>query len=485
MHWYLSLKLQFPSILGGNAPCLAGFIVKQTQDTTAPASLRPVISIDDLTISVPNAGKSIVRNVFLRIRPGECHILRGPTGSGKSSLLKALADQLPPDWVHGKIEVNEPYPAVILQNPETQLLSPTIGGECAFGLENLGWAVPAMEEMVDRALSAVGLHLPWNTPTRSLSMGQKYKLLIAAFLVRQCRLFILDEPGTQLDRAGRQQLAGCLLDRKAAGCAILLCEQSPAELADIADYIWSLNKGRIIPEPSVTPSALPPPPQGKTSKPESSAVIEAQNLQVQGAPGIPLIRNASFVLHQGQFLLITGPNGSGKSSLINCLAGFRNTMAGRLHVLGSPPKPSRLQGILGLILQNPERQFFEISVEQELRFGLQRLGSDRDVQETLCAHQMERFGLSSLSTLPPWALSYGQKRLLALASVLVLGPQILLLDDPCAGLDLENRSVMLSILEEEMHDRGMTVVWAAHELPFGHSPDRHVHIHGGRLESVQ
>ena len=138
----------------------------------------------------------------------------------------------------------------------------------------------------------------------------------------------------------------------------------------------------------------------------------------------------------------------------------------------------------GLILQNPERQFFEISVEQELRFGLQRLGSDRDVQEKLCANQMERFDLSSLSTLPPWALSYGQKRLLALASVLVLEPQILLLDDPCAGLDLENRSVMLSILEEEMHDRGMTVVWAAHELPFGHSPDRHVHIHGGRLESV-
>jgi len=315
-------------------------------------------------------------------------------------------------------------------------------------------------------------------------MGQKYKLLIAAFLVRQSRLFMLDEPGTQLDRAGRQQLADCLLDRKAAGCAILLCEQNPAELTGIADYIWSLDQSRIIPGPSVPSPALPPPPQDCTSRHEGPPVIEARNIQVQGAPGSSLIRNASFALKQGQLLLITGPNGSGKSSLIHCLAGFRSTLTGRLHVLGAVPKPSSLQGILGLILQNPERQFFEISVQQEIRFGLQRLGSPRDVQERLCAFQMERFGLSSLSALPPWALSYGQKRLLALASVLVLRPKILLLDDPCAGLDMENRSLMLSILEQEMRDRGMAVVWAAHELPFDRSPKRHMHIQGGRLESV-
>lgn len=456
--------------------------MNQNPEYLIPASSQSLASLEGLTISVPPEQRIIIQNAFLHLHPGECHILRGPTGSGKSLLLNSLAGQIPSEWIEGNIEINDQHPAVILQNPETQMLSPTIAGECAFGLENLGWKVERMREMVRRSLSAVGLDIPWNTPTRTLSMGQKYRLLIAAFLCRQSRLFLLDEPGTQLDSHGRKQLADCLLERKAAGCAILLCEQNPAELAFLADYTWCLDQERIIPDRSSTPSALPPPVHNRTQGHQVTSVIEVKNIDVQGAPGNLLLQDVSFTVKQGQFLLITGPNGSGKSSLIHCLAGFQKSSHGQIIILGAPPKPSRLQGILGLVLQNPERQFFEISVQQELCFGLQRLGYDRDMQEELCTLHLERFGLSALRTLPPWRLSYGQKRLLALASALILHPRILLVDDPCAGLDSDKSSLIHSILEEEMRDREMAVVWAAHELPFAHSPDNHLHIQGGRLE---
>ncbi len=119
-------------------------------------------------------------------------------------------------------------------------------------------------------------------------------------------------------------------------------------------------------------------------------------------------------------------------------------------------------------------------------FGLKRLaealGISPEEQQTRSSQWLERVGLASRAHFSPWTLSYGQQRLLALATVLSLEPRILCVDDPCAGLDAANRALITSILEEEMHARGMAILWTAHELPFVNSPKQHLHLEAGRLE---
>ncbi len=306
-----------------------------------------------MSITYPQDDGPVLSNVSFVLYPGECHILRGPTGSGKSSLLKALGGLLSPDRIQGKIEVNDHHPAVILQNPETQMLSPTVGGEVAFGLENLGWSVSQMEVAVAESLQAVGLDLSWKTPTRSLSMGQKYKLLMAAFLCRQGRVFLVDEAGTQLNASGRRRLAACLLARKAAGCSLLLCEQDPGELQSCADRFWKVENGTIVPDQPVMPSFRPPSPTNAFSRAKERPVLEVSKLSLRAGGETLLVHEASFCLRSGELVLITGPNGSGKSTLIHCMAGFQKPAQGRVSVFGSPPSPTRLRGRMGLVLQNP------------------------------------------------------------------------------------------------------------------------------------
>ena len=179
-------------------------------------------------------------------------LLTGASGAGKTTLALALKGLLPPGR-NGGCLLLPPAPGgaraavgLVLQNPETQLLTETVGAEVAFGLENLCLEPALMPQRVAAALAAVGLDLPFDHPTERLSMGQKYRLLVAAQLVLEPALLILDEPAGQLDGAGLQQLATIIGRLKEAGLAVLLCEHRPGPLAAVLDRHWHLGgDGRL------------------------------------------------------------------------------------------------------------------------------------------------------------------------------------------------------------------------------------------------
>ena len=442
----------------------------------------PLLHTERLGLRATPDSPFFVQDVALTIPGGECHIVSGPTGSGKSTLLQAAAGLLPDACLQGRIQVADPRPAVILQNPETQLLAATIGGECAFYLENLGWDLEAMQRTVRLALDGVGLTQSLSTPTRSLSMGQKYRLLLAAFLAAAPRLLLIDEAGTQLDAPGREHLAVHIQRHTQNGGSAVLFEQHPGVLASVAHGYWRLENGTLC-AADKPPSAPPLQPNAAPSPGSTPPLLTCTGLTLapQGCP--PLVQDGDLSLHSGELVLLTGANGAGKSTLLQTLAGFGRPQAGRIFFKGQPPRPDQTRGKIGLVLQNPERQFFETTIREEMLFALKRLGIPAPERTRQAQRWLARIGLQDRQEIPPFALSYGQKRLLALATTLAFAPEVVLLDDPGAGLDTAYQRTILELLDQERSDNGLGVIWTAHDMPFTAAENAytHIRIQGGRL----
>ncbi len=455
--------------------------------------MQPFIELQEVSYAYPGTSTPVLRQADLRIRPGEWHCITGSTGSGKSTLVKLIRGLLPePERIKGLVRITSPETStgeiaagLVLQNPETQFLCDTIGAECAFGLENICLEPSAMEPRILKALDTLGLRKPLATPTKALSTGQKYRVLLAALMVLTPGLVILDEPGSQLDSQGIRDLTRALEELTGRGIAVLLCEHDPSPFKQQVTHWWHLDRGILHPRPSMPPSASLISPSGPATVPAlAPCLIETRNLRVGHSPEHPLLDTITLSLHGGMRVAITGPNGSGKSTLLRCLTGFLPPLAGEVNVLGSPPRPQNLRHKVGRLLQNPEGQLFEDTVFQEVAFGLRHTGWSKQeirtrVDETLAACGFPK----KLLTASPFKLSFGQQHLLALASVLVSHPALLLLDDPFAGLDTTLAARIFALLSRECRTRGMLLIWTSHaSRGYPALADLHLTISGGRLE---
>ncbi len=454
--------------------------------------MNVILRLKDFSFTYPEKQNAVLRNVSLEIEAGRCYCLTGPTGSGKTTLALALKGLLGEGSRSGRIDFparsgDEAMPiGIVLQDPEVQLLTSTVGAEVAFGLENLCIEPSQMPGRVAAALEALGLDKPLHYPVDMLSMGQKYRLLIAALLVMEPELLILDEPGAQLDPEGLERLSEILCRLKAAGVAVVLCEHRPEPLFGVIDAFWQLDgdgalrSGRwqnSVEEPD------PAPPRG--SRDSREELLQVAGLTFTGADERPVWSEVSFAVARGRRMAVTGLNGTGKTTLLRCLAGFLEPSAGQVWILGGAPDPYRLRGRLGCLFQNPQKQLFENTVREEIAFPLKRFGlsgreAARQVDEALDA-----CGISHLAELSPHKLSYGQKHLVALASVLAPRPELLLLDDPLAGLDGRVSRGVMELLVRWSVERDTAMVWTSHDP--GAWPgwaDQVMHLEGGRLGAV-
>jgi len=428
----------------------------------------PLVELRSFSFTYAGARQATLRNVSLLLRSGECHCLTGATGSGKSTLALALKGLLPHGSRSGYLQLPAAAESgragvgLVMQNPETQLFADNIGEEVAFGLENL--AVPAadMASRVRAALQAVGLDRPLSDPVVPLSMGEKYRLLLAATLVMRPQLLILDEPAAQLDRAGLRDLQQVLAGLKQAGIAILICEHRPSFLLDLIDHFWRLDEqGRLRPGLHTQETENQPFVDDKSRLPGEAVVINASGLASRRGMAGEIWKDASFQVRRGERVLVQGSNGAGKSTLLHLLAGLQPPLRGNLAVLGRKPSLAGLRGRLACLLQNPQKQLFEDSVAAEVGFVLRRAGESRTELAEKVSVLLENCGLQHLADASPHKLSFGQKHLVALASVLASGPELLLLDDPFAGLDDASLKRAWALLLEQ-NSQGTTLVWTSH-----------------------
>jgi energy-coupling factor transport system ATP-binding protein len=450
-----------------------------------------ILRLIDFSFTYPETENAVLRNVCLEIEAGRCYCLTGPTGSGKTTLALALKGLLGEGSRSGRLDFparsgDEAMPiGIVLQDPEVQLLTSTVGAEVAFGLENLCIEPCEMRGSVAAALESVGLDKPLHYPVDLLSMGQKYRLLIAALLVMEPGLLILDEPGAQLDPEGLERLNEILCRLKAAGVAVVLCEHRPDSLSGVIDAFWQLDgDGTLCSGRWQNPDEEQVPPL-RDPRLSGEEILQVAGLAFTGGDERLVWSDVSFTVARGQRVAVTGLNGTGKTTLLRCLAGFLRPSAGQVQIFGGAPDPYRLRGRIGCLFQNPQKQLFENTVREEIAFPLKRFGfSGRDAARQV-DEVLDACGISHLAELSPHKLSYGQKHLVALASVLAPRPELVLLDDPLAGLDGRASRTVMELLVRWSVERDTAMVWTSHDP--GAWPgwaDRVMHIEGGRLAAV-
>lgn len=450
-----------------------------------------LLQLKNFSFAYPGAAKDVLQGVNLEVEAGCCYCLTGPTGSGKTTLALALKGLLESDCCRGDI-VNPATSAsadfrvgLVLQNPETQLLATTVGAEVAFGLENLCVDPQAMPERVEAALSLVDLRKPLDYPVAMLSMGQKYRLLIAALLVMEPWLLILDEPAAQLDPEGLAALCNILSILKSRGVAVVLCEHHPGPLLELVDHFWQLDgDGRLSLGRWQAPCELQASsaPQDVADLADAPILVQVRDLTFVGHGDAPVWDGVSFDIKRGQCVVITGMNGTGKTTLLRVLAGFLKPGSGKIRIFDAEPDPRLLRRRLGCLFQNPHKQIFENTVREEIAFPLKRFGWPSQERAARIEETLRLCGIENLIDDSPHKLSYGQKHLVAIASVLAPAPEMLFMDDPFAGLDGARQRDVMEVLANWNRERGVTLVITSHDpdqVPA--LADGHLHIEGGHI----
>lgn len=483
------------------------------QGSGGPGTPGPVVRITHVTVRYPqevgNPRPPALDDVSLTIPEGQFVALMGANGSGKSTLASLVAGLRAPD--SGTVEAPEAT-GLVLQHPADQILRSPFEEDVAFGPENLCVAPEDIGPRVREAMERTGTVRMRRRDPNTLSGGQQQRAAIAGALALRPRLLVLDEPGAMLDGISRERLLRAVEEAHRGGMTVLLVTHSQ-DWARRADRVVVLSHGRIQtdgapedvladpqqcatwgigsqipvsearmrteyertprltlpavsgPDHSVRPERLKEADSGWMTDDGPTPLLAARDLGYrypakpsgQGRPFI--LRHLDLDVRKGEVVAIHGENGTGKSTLLTLLAGLEAPTEGRVVRAESEGHPGLR---IGLVLQRPEREFFAPSVVEDVESGLLDAGVPQEEARQRAMALLGRLGLADLAQASPWELSGGQQRLAALAGVLVLRPDVLLLDEPGVGLDTRGRALVRRLIAEEKR-KGTAVVVVTHE----------------------
>ena len=474
-----------------------------------------VFTIHHLNFAYPEQEKNAISDLTLSVQPGEFLVLCGPSGCGKSTLLRQLKTVLAP---HGRrsgeilfdgrnldeIDQREQSEKIgfVQQSPENQIVTDKVWHELAFGLESLGYDTPTIRRRVAEMASFFGIQTWFYKPVTELSGGQKQLLNLASVMVLQPKVLILDEPTSQLDPIAASDFLATLgkINRElgttilltehrleeafsfASRVAVmdggkLLCTGTPAEVGaelkssgnamflamPAAMRVWAATDSKAACPVSVCEGRswlldyaktheLKEIPETKNPAPDTQTVVSAQELWFkyeQDAPDV--VKGLSLQLHKGEFLALLGGNGTGKTTSMKLLAGLKKAYRGELSITGS----------VGLLPQNPQALFVKPTVRADL---LEILPKAERKSERL-SQVVSLCKLQDLLDRHPYDLSGGEQQRAALAKILLLNPDILLLDEPTKGLDAEFKQTFGQILRT-LQASGVAILMVSHDIEF-------------------
>ena len=478
-----------------------------------------VFTIRNLTFAYPEQEKNAISDLTLSVQPGEFLVLCGPSGCGKSTLLRQLKTVLAPHGRrNGEILFDEKkldeLPqreqaeriGFVQQSPENQIVTDKVWHELAFGLESLGYDTPTIRRRVAEMASFFGIQEWFYKPVTELSGGQKQLLNLASVMVLQPKVLILDEPTGEivinpdviaasdflatLGKINRELGTTILLTEHrleeafsfASRVAVmdggkLLCTGTPAEVGaelkssgnamflamPAAMRIWAASDSKATCPISVCDGRnwlldyaktheLRPVPEEKKNTPNGETVVSAQELWFKYDKDLPdVVKGLSLELHKGEFLALLGGNATGKTTTLKLLAGLKKAYRGELSITGS----------VGLLPQNPQALFVKSTVRADL---LEILPKSERKTERL-AQVISLCKLADLLDRHPYDLSGGEQQRAALAKILLLNPDILLLDEPTKGLDAEFKQVFGQILRT-LQASGVAILMVSHDIEF-------------------
>lgn len=493
----------------------------------------PLYKVENLTYCYPEAEKAALNHINLEIREGEFILVAGGSGSGKSSLARALAGLIP-DFYGGRVGGKVYFQGqdirtmdrgklarevgMVFQDPEKQIVQTYVEAEIAFGLENLGLDNEEMQRRVAEVVCFMNLEQIRGAFTANLSGGQKQKLALASVLAMQPRVLILDEPTSQLDPVSAEDILN-LVKRlnEEMGFTVIMIEQRLERCYHLADRILLMEKGRITCDGSAREVArktsredspfLPPvarffagiespslpltvkegrkllrscvnieralaarPAAGKvggspTAPAARDSAVCLKNLWFTYPGGQEVLKDVSLDVREGEFAAVLGENGAGKSTMLRQLTGLLRPDRGTVQVLGKDVGRNGLKEIrrhTAYLSQNPNDYLFQDTVEEELLFTLKNFG----LKDTSVVDEMlDRFRLARYRRTNPRDLSSGERQRVALASVLVMSPGLIILDEPTRGVDFRLKAELGRFLQQEA-EKGRTVIVVTHDVEF-------------------
>lgn len=431
----------------------------------------PAIEVRSLSFAYPGADAAVLEGLDWSVPQGAFALLVGGTGSGKSTLLSLLKPEIAPAGTRsGELRVlGEPVADMdvrasaervgyVFQDPENQIVCETVWHEMAFGLENLGLARDEMRHRVAEASYFFGLEDWLHRDTDTLSGGRKQLLSLAAVLALRPRVLLLDEPTSQLDPVAEKNFLHALFRvNRELGCTVVVATHQPRPMLEYATCAYRIEDGRVREVADIASlggregllaldSCQPAP----GAAPGAAAIREGW-FRYDRASGW-VLRGLDVAFSAGAVHAIVGGNGCGKSTMLSVLAKTAKLQRGRMV---------RRAASAALLPQNPKALLVAETVRDELMEWASTCGYD----ETAAQEQAARLGLAGLETRHPYDLSGGQRQLLALAKLLLIGPELLLLDEPTKGLDLESRRIIARALRDHAKAGG-TVIMATHDLDF-------------------
>jgi energy-coupling factor transport system ATP-binding protein len=422
-----------------------------------------VARIRQLTYRYPSSDRPALDSVSLELRAGEVACLLGPSGGGKSTLLRALAGLVP--HFHGgvfsgrvevgPIDTRRTRPAElagtvasVFQDPEDQVVLTRVDAEVAFGLENLGAAPYEIQPRAAAALDSVGAGHLLERRTQELSAGELQRVSIASALALDPLLLLLDEPTSQLDPEGAEEI----LDVACSGRAVVLSEQRPTLALERCDRVLFLEGGRLLLDaargealewlaehrPAYLPQLGVFTGQEEVGSRETLVRLE----HVSYAYGDRhAVGPASLALRRGEIVALVGPNGSGKTTLAKLAAGLLEPAGGEVQ----------LRGRAAYLSQDPGRYLVCERVDEEVALGV---GGDL----ARARRALDLVQLGGYDARHPRDLSSGERERLGLAAVLVTEPDVLILDEPTRGVDPERKALLARLLRDNAARRATLIV---------------------------
>lgn len=487
-----------------------------------------IVNIKDLKYTYPDEMQPALKNINLSVSKGEIILVLGKSGSGKSTLLKAVTGAVPNFYggvIEGQICIGEKslkalshrerahMISAVFQDPEKQIVMDTVHKEIAFSLENIGVEEKQIKRRVFESLQFLNILDLTYKKTEELSGGEKQKVALASSLAMNSDIIVLDEPTSQLDPQSAEELIYLVKKINVElGKTVIVAEQRVDKWFDTAEKVMILDAGNTVYYGDKTefykndfmdfmPQYVRIAKELKFDSAQDFASIrkkledydipDIRNDDIENKDGgifrlfrskkeennylkfndvsvvyenYCALRSININFEKNKFYTILGENGAGKSTLLKTivkLAQYKGTITYQNDDI-QQINSYDLAKIIGYVSQNPNDYISKDTVYEEVKFTLDNFNLD---DESMIEKVLKDFKLYKYKDKNPRDLSGGEKQRLAIATVLVMNPEILLLDEPTRGLDYENKKNLGKMLRKFV-DSGRTLIMITHDIDF-------------------
>ena len=438
-----------------------------------------MLSLKNLRLKYPDDKRIIFKNLDIQINDKEKVLLLGPSGSGKSTLLNVLSGIIPRSMdIPMKVDSKkiDTLPGVIFQDPDTQFCMPEIKEELAFVLENMNIPPTEMDKLIIEAMNKVNLNADPSLKINRLSGGMKQKLAIASILLQDTSTLFLDEPTAMLDHQSTTQLWDLIMQNWQNQTVVIVEHK--------VDYIWNYVDRVIVMNEhgEITHDSTPDDilrnhtdvlndygvwhPNSWHYAPKLSEIPSTQEtlLNINHLDILRKHKNLFHVdnlsIYRGEWIALTGENGAGKTTFLESLMQLIKYKGQIKYKDEHIKKVKDASKHMYFVYQNPELQFIEISVFNEIMINFSHQDKNTAYEKT--NEMLNLLKLDHVKDQHPFELSIGQKKRLSVATALSTNSEIILLDEPTFGLDSHNTFEFIKLFHDRVRN-GQTILMITHE----------------------